>query len=396
MKRRKFILTTTGIAGAVILPQASATQPCPPPLVSVVGGSTAATTCAGPGSVTALAALASSMARGTWAQMSPAPQGLNLFTAAGGLFSGGASNLAIAYTSGFARDPNNKKFYFVGSDHFGIPNPSNAHGVFLSYDEATNAWSFVSYIPWGVSPGGGATPAHGYENTSYDTVRNKVWHKPPYGKSIRRFDGGSSWSSYSLSPASYGSAIGASVYFPELDKIVYHSVESAPNGILVGLNPATGVGTTLASGSSLSGAGDYSDFMRYSAARQLIYFGGGNGGNSVWTYSAAGVLTRKDNLPAALSGMGPGGNGSKHAFVNPANGNLIGIARASVWYELNPAAALGSQWTVKSGPVSVLSANTVDGSAYGVTACEVPEYGVVVFLKNYSGGSPAEMWLFKA
>lgn len=90
-----------------------------------------------------LANLATSMAPGTWAKMSPAPTGLNLFTAAGGLFGGGAGNLAIAYCSKFARDPNNKKFYFVGSDHFGIPNPSNAHGVFLSYDEATNVWSFV-------------------------------------------------------------------------------------------------------------------------------------------------------------------------------------------------------------------------------------------------------------
>lgn len=235
----------------------------------------------------------------------------------------------------------------------------------------------------GVSSGSNSTPAHSYEGMIFDTTRNKAWHRPPYGTTIRRFDGGSAWSTFSLAPASYKNAIGAVTYFPERDQIIYFAVESLPNGILVGLNPSTGVGTTLASGSSLSGAGNYSEFMRYSAARQLIYFGGGNGGNGVWTYSASGLLTRKDNLPGALSNMGPNGNGSKHAFVNPANGNLIGIASASVWYELNPTASPGAQWTARSGAVSILSANTVDGSAYGVAACEVPEYGVVVFLKNY-------------
>jgi hypothetical protein len=44
MKRRDFILSSTGVAGGILLPRSHAATPCPPPVVSA-GSSSATTTC---------------------------------------------------------------------------------------------------------------------------------------------------------------------------------------------------------------------------------------------------------------------------------------------------------------------------------------------------------------
>ncbi len=392
MKRRDLlILAGTAVAARLASGQ---TVPCPPPTLNTDGDSVASpcTTSTGGGT---LAAAAASMAPGSWLQMTGAslPSGLNLFTSSGGLFSGGASGLSIAYCDKFARDPNGKKFYFVGSDHFGIPNPSGAHTIALQYTDATNSWSFIGNVPWGVSPGGNATPSHGYEGTTFDSTNNRLWHNPPYGTVVRDWNGGTSWGSVSMSSLlSYTGSTGNAEFFPERNQVLVAQVESGTSAGLVGISANRTVSQLVnQSSNTLSGFGGYSCFNRYSAARKLVYFGGGQGSNRVWTVASDGTVTRRDDCPVS---PGPSGSGSSHTFVNPGNGNLIVYSSGSSWRELNPSASAGSQWATKSGAVSVLASNTADGSAYGCMACPT-EYGVVAFVKNYSSGAAAEMWLWK-
>lgn len=341
---------------------------------------------------TALAQRAQTLTSGTFAQMSPTPSGLLLFVRAGGLWTGGASGLSIAYCHKFARDASGKKFYFMGSDH-------NGQAIFLQYNESTNAWTQAAANPFGAGQSGGA-PDHGYDHTVFEPSAGKLWHRPYGGtRALRRWDGGTTWGTVDYSSAvGYPASTTGLAWFPEMGAFVLHQVENVTNGSLVKVTTA-GVVTTLINGdssSTLSGSGDPHCFCVYSAARQLVYFGGGNGGAHIWTVNASGTVTLKDNPPSGVSSPGPSGPGAHHATINPANGNLVLIGGPSTWYELNPAASLGSQWTAKGYTFSPLSANTSgDGGAYGMMCCPVEEYGVVCFVKNYSSTSPAEMWLWK-
>lgn len=354
-----------------------------------------------------LAAQAAAMLSGEWAKLDGSslgtlgttprmglPGGLGLFTN-----TGGNSGTVIAYTDKFAVDASlaAKKLHFVGSDHGG--NSTTAASKYLVYDEATNAWTAGSTTP--PFSFNGNTPQHQYDNGFFDSTRNKFWFKN--GTTFWRFDGSNVWTAaISGMGGGYDGGIGASCYFPDRDRILYCVIDSAPNGILIETNPVTGAHATLASGATLAGMANYQEVMRYSALRQLVYFGGGSGGtNKIWTCNAAGVVTLKDTPPITINvggGINIGGGNANYCFVNPANGNLIVYAGKSTWYELNPTAAPGSQWsanlTATRGNVVMLNANTYDVDAAASMASD-PVYGCVVFVKAVTPSAPAEMWLWK-
>jgi len=136
--------------------------------------------------------------------------------------------------------------------------------------------------------------------------------------------------------------------------------------------------------------------MVYSPNHKVVVFGGGDASRKVWKMTAAGVITQLDDVPAGITSLvGPGGAPHAMTFANPANGNIVVMERATNWFELNPTAAPGSQWSVKSGTAQILAANTVDGSAYGVVCATIPEYGVVFFVKAFDIAQPAQQWLWK-
>lgn len=336
---------------------------------------------------------AAGMSSGQWLQMTGGnlPTGLDLFTDLGGAASGGSSGFCVAYCEKFARDSVNKKFYFAGSDHFEIPNPANAHGLFLQYDEATNAWSFVVNTPWGVSPGAYATPNHGYSGSTFDGTT--FWHHPPYGTDIRDW-GGSSFGTASLTGGlSNTSATGCAEWFPERSRIMIAQVENVTDATLAEFNTSTRTASSLVDHTTgtITGFGGYSVSIWYSSVRARVFFGGGNGSNRIWSVNSSGTVTRHDDCPV---NFGPGGPNSSHLFINPSNGNPIVYTSSTTWRELNIDATAGSQWSSKGGTVDMLSSNTYDGSAYGTMAATT-EYGVVAFIKNYSGAAAAQMWLWK-
>lgn len=362
-----------------------------PPILNVNNSKRIAPTSGG--SSTILQTAAEGMSSGQWLQMTGGnlPSGLDLFTDLGGAASGGSSGFCVAYCEKFARDSTNKKFYFVGSDHFTIPNPANAHTLFLQYDEATNAWSFVANAPWGVSPGASATPTHGYAGSTFDGT--KFWHHPPYGTSIHDWTG-SSFGTASLSGAlSYTAATGCAEWFPERSRIMISQLENGTDATLAEFNTSTRTASSLVDHTTgtITGFGGYSVSINYSSVRSRVFFGGGNGSNRIWSVNSSGTVTRHDDCPV---NFGPGGPNSSHMFINPSNGNPIVYSSSTTWRELNIDATAGSQWSSKGGTVSLLSVNTYDGSAYGTMAAPT-EYGVVVFIKNYSPSAAAQMWLYK-
>lgn len=343
---------------------------------------------------TVLETAAAGMSSGDWLQLTGGnlPAGLDLFTDVGGLFSGGSDGMAIAYCEKFARDETGKQFHFVGSDHFGAPNPAGAHGVYLRYDEADNEWTFVSNAPSGVSPGTNNTPHHGYSGSTFDPDTG-FWHHPPYGTVIYQRET-SSWDSNSMSAAfAVTTATGCAEYFPERDRIMVCQVENGTDATLAEVNPSAETTSVLVSHSTgtITGFGAYSCAMNYSKVRARVFFGGGNGSNRIWSVNSSGTVTRHDDCPV---NFGPSGPSSSFMMINPSNGNPVVVSNSSTWRELNIDAGSGSQWSSKGGTVSILSSNTVNSTAYGVMA-STTDYGVVALVKNYSRSNDAQMWLWK-
>lgn len=339
--------------------------------------------------VSELADAAAGMSSGDWLQFT-SPSGLDLFITP----STGHSKFITGFACKMARDPNNKKLYFIGCDH-------GADDLFVGYDETTNAWTEqASSVPWGVEAGG--FTSHGYDHSVYDPVGNKLYHRVFGARTIRRWDGGTTWGTISYASDLFYSAGSAGMaWFPEMGtagRIVVFQLENGSNGGLVSIDP-DGTVTVHEDGSdsTLGGTGDPHCFMLYSPNHACVVFGGGNGSMNMWKMNSSGTITQLDDIPSAITHTpGPGGPDVAVPFLNPANGNIILAQASNNWHELDPSASSGSQWSSKGGTATILSANLAEaGSAYGVVSAPIPEYGVTVFIKSYSASSDAQMWLWK-
>jgi hypothetical protein len=343
---------------------------------------------------TPLSDLAASMTSGQWEQMSPTPSGLDLFTGQSG--SGG---MIVAYADKMVRDAAAAALYFIGCDH-------GVETRFLQYDEATNAWSaVVASVPFGIGNGGDITN-HSWEHHAFDSARTKHWFRPYGSRLIRRWASGTTWDTIDYSGVLFSPSAAIGVcYYPERDEILIYQVENGTKGALIGIDPDNTASITTyvdASSSTLDPTPTSHVFLQHSQPRGLCYLGGGNSGRRCYTFNSAGTVTRLDDFPAAITNtVGPAGdtavsNPSALPLVNPANGNLVVIQTDDNWWECDPTAGSGSQWSEKSGTADILSANVADAdSAYGVCAVPIPEYGVVAFVKNYNRAQPAQMWLWK-
>jgi hypothetical protein len=318
----------------------------------------------------ALAALAQSMARGTWAQMAPVPTGLSNFVGTT------SSYVRPGYSTKMASDPVGKKIYFIGCDH-------NENQTFHQYDEATNAWTLLATTPFA------APTKHGYEHNVWDSTNQKLYHRPFEQGRIYRWEGGSSWTAIPWTTGVSGNnpAIGMT-WFPEAGRMILFQ-GPAWGAALQHYTPATGAWGLY--GTSYPGSGDYHTFCQYSPARKIVYFGGGNGSTRVWTLNSAGVVSSPSDGPVALGTIGPTEQSSL-PVVNPVNGNLIVMRNSTTWYEFNPD---GPTWTAMPGTCSVLNAPYhSSGPTFGVIAAPLNQYGVIAFIKTWGTGG-TQMWLFK-
>jgi hypothetical protein len=298
---------------------------------------------------------------------------------------GTGDGCVVEYLSKIAYDEANRRIYCIGGDHGGVLQH-------LVYDEVTNAWTSIGTPSFFSAPG-----YHGYEHTTFDNSRRLLIHRP-YGANGFCTWNGSTWSSLvnagSVLQNSANAVGNGTEYFPERRSVVMFQQESAPYGKVA--EYTSGGAWVALTGSTLPNVGSIHTFARYSKVRQLMYLGGGNGSNTLFTLDVAGTVTQRANIPSSITAngpLGPAGPGSATPFVNPANGNLIALAGVNNWQEYD---ASTNTWAPKSGAAQILANNTFSSaSGYGTCAVTLWNYGVVVFVKNYNRGSPAEMWVWK-
>lgn len=310
--------------------------------------------------------------------MSPTPTGLSDFVG------GPTSGLKTGYATKMAYDPNGKRIFWIGCDH------AQAQ-TFMLYDEAANTWTVQPATPFA------AATKHGYEHTTYDYVRDKLYHRPYGTLGVYRWDGGSSWTLLSYSGnLAYASAANGCEFFPDLGtngRIMVFQVENGTDGELIGVDPVTTGVTTYAQGATLAGTGDPHNFALYSPTHQLVWFGGGNGSLKNWTINASGTVTALADAPSGVGTLGPG-NSNALPVLNPATGNFLVFKNSTLWWDVNP---LTGVWTARGGTAQAWSSNIYDSGqvVWGSVACAIQAYGVIVIIKGYSQAAPAQMWLFK-
>lgn len=379
MKRRNFLLASTGVAGNAIVSAVRAAQPCPPLQVGVAGGNTVITSCPTSMPTSALGTMASSMAAGTWAQLSPAPSGL------GNFIGGSVSGIRTGFSTKMAFDPASRRIYYIGCDH------AQAQ-IFHQYDEASNAWTILTPTPFG------APTKHGYEHSTFDTLHGKLYHRPYGTNGIYRWDGGGNWTFVDYSASlNYPAAANGVAFFKELGangSIIVYQDENGTNGKVIGIDPVTQKVTIYASGTTLSGSGDPHNFAQYSPTQQIVWFGGGNGSSKNWKINSAGAVSALVDTPAALGQIGPADNCAL-PVCNPATGSFLVIKNSTTWYDFNPSGS--GSFTARGGTATPWASNVFDSSQpmFGTVACPIHDYGVIVFIKAYNASNPAQMWLYK-
>lgn len=385
MKRRNFLLASSGLAGTVFVPQLRAAQPCPPPQISVSGGGAATTSC--PTSVVAatsvIGKLAQGMAAGSWAQLSVSNQNSMLGV-------GGISGSMIHYCNSMPWNPISKAIEVLAMDH--------AYGRlrYVRYLETTNQFSLIAD-----DVGLGSFTQHGYDHVSTNPNNGDLYYRQ-YSvnsgsiKCYRKSQG--SAASFAALPT-LSSAIGAeqaaigscwwSGPFAGAGSqgalMVFNSgnaVGGASDGQIGAYNPLTnswffnktGMSPNYGSGST------YHSVIEYSGVKNVAVYGGGNAAtNKIWRLNADGSFTTMPNVPSGKGlGMQQG-----NLVADPITGNFLLLSAGQLW-EFNPSGS--GIWTQLTGSRTPPSAVGIPGPGNpdGVISCAIPDYGVIAYIKQTS------------
>lgn len=338
-----------------------------------------------PSGLSTIETAAAGMSSGQWLNFGSTSGTTGLAAFTGGT---GASGVRTPFMSEFTYDPLRKRFLAHTGDHA-------EDAKLFRYEFSTNGWVIDHSASW-MSTGGQATARHGYDHNVF--ARDTFYSRTLQSLFLRRWNGGTSWTDIPI-PFDYTTSAAGQCYHAALGQILIFQLESGTVGELQGYDPSTGLWTVHSSAGSglLNPAGDPHNFAVYNPISQIAWFGGGNDVTTNWTINASGTIQAASAIPSALSMIGPG-SGPSLALANPSNGNFTVFRYSNVWYDFN---ATTRTYTAKTGTASAFVSNMLyqndqaaDGMA-GVMGCTVPELGVMVFVKAWSRGSAAEMWLYK-
>lgn len=397
MKRRTFILASSGFAGALVVPQVrAATEPCPPPQLTVGGITTTGVSC--PAGTSALGALAASMAPGTWAQLT----GTNQNAVIGSQL--GNSGSLINYSSYFPWNPVAKRIEIVGSDHTGTAPGGKLPSSYARYNDATNAFSMAAVDDL-LAPGGQVTPLHGGGHSQVDPFTGDLYHHKAFG-STSQFDvwkcplGSSTFTRVGTTPSAYcqvllgscwwsgpfsGTSLGSRGAY-----MLYNSgacFNRATDGEIFVYDPTVGFKVTI-TGATPFAASSNASVMAYSAIHNCALYGGGDTtARKAFRLNSDGTHTNMPDVPGAGMGIDIGA-----IACDPVTGKFLLLSNGELW-ELNP---LGSgTWTKQSGlrvPPSGVRNPTQMGQGMGLVS--IPDYGVVAAISQISG-SGGTFFLYK-
>ena len=147
------------MAGSFIVPNVRGAQPCPPPQISVAGGSAASTNCSSGTLSSVLSVSAAAMPAGSWAQLTVSNQNSVLGV-------GSVSGSMIHYCNKMPWNPISKKIEMLAMDH-------NYGSVrYAQYDAAANAFVLVTN-----DAGFGSSVQHGYDHNVVNPYTGDLYYR---------------------------------------------------------------------------------------------------------------------------------------------------------------------------------------------------------------------------
>jgi hypothetical protein len=343
----------------------------------------------GAAGATALSDLAAQMRPGEWREL--------VTTNFGGMvlpnFAGDGSSPFIEFTDKAVRNPITKKIHIMGCAR-GAPGGGSAYecgssaapdAAYVIYDETTNTWSRDTTAP--VSSG-----AHAYNHAAMNTANGDYYYLESEESTVHhlwKLSGGV-WTSSLPYPQSTGSPAVAIEWFPERNALTLFDGGNGYPPKLHSLSSGSWSSVSLSNPNTNMGA---QTFSRYSRARKLLYFGGGNNlgggtntGQVLLTQDQNGNIVRRADCPIS---MGIGGGGGRQV-VDPVTGNLLsfqsGTPNTGHVYEYNPDT---NQW-MQAGTHPLGDAN---GQLIAVFV-DVPESGVILAV-SYSPSGSGKVYLYR-
>jgi len=402
MKRREFLLATTSIGGAIVVPQAWAATPCPPPLVSSTAGSVTSPLCGAQPGTSVLAKLAASMPAGSWAQVTGTNQNSVLTDN-----DGAGSGSHMHYSNSMNYIPQSDRIQIIGADH------GSYYTMFIiEFDLATNQFVTISAGAGAPGYGNGTGPGHGYDHATVNPYTGDAY-QVHYGQNVtykitvtkRAFGAtsfattlpttmidqsanitfGSCWWSGTFTGGGGAGAQGCLMVFNQ-----GNSTGIATDGVMNAYDPLKNswVFSLIGASPNFGSSGTYHALAEYSPVFNCMVYGGGNAASSkLWRMDSNGSVTRLTDVPSGKRVGIQEGN----LVVDPVTGKFLLLSASQLW-ELDPRGA--GTWTQQTGsrnpPAGVGSPDVPDG----IMSCALARFGVVAYIKQ-STASGGTFFLYK-
>jgi hypothetical protein len=269
-------------------------------------------------------------------------------------------------------DPVGQKLYIMGTARGACACYGTNNQKWVTYDEATNAWTAMPRpsFYWGF---------HGYDHAALDPVRRHYYIRSVASREVHRYDiTAAQWSSIPDMPTSYQACCSALEYFPEIDRVVFsYPVENEFHLY----NPATNTWSSVIPW-GYSVGNTIHNITEYDAVNKVIYFSGENGTTDLFQLDTAGNVTKLANAPVSL---GISGTCTQHT-VDPVTGKFLLFKPDSNIYEYDPA---GNSWrTTGKHPLF----NPIYSGRMIAVSAKIPEYGVIISVKWDGGNSKVYLY----
>jgi hypothetical protein len=174
-----------------------------------------------------------------------------------------------------------------------------------------------------------------------------------------------------------------------------NSTGVADDGQILGYDPLANSWFYLkGTGASPFAGGSYHEVAAYSAVKNVMVYGGGNGcPTRLWRLDADGsTITAMPMTPSGTAAGIQWGN----LREDPVTGNFLLLSNGQLW-ELDPTGQ--GSWTQQNGsrvpPAAVgIPGNAAHSVTNGVISCAIPEYGVIAYITQTSS-TISSFYLYK-
>ena len=223
---------------------------------------------------------------------------------------------------------------------------------------------------------------HGYDHSVINPATGDFYHRKAGDRIVRIYNqADSTWSDLPPHIISYNSCCVGKAFYPEMNSILYTSVESGTNGSLIRYDLNSGQWMRVGAAASLP-MGTLHQFAEYNPVHKVVVFGGNQ--YEMYKVDSTGTITRLKQTPIRV------GIQATVFTVDPVSGDYLVFNMDRQFYKYD---VTTDTWTRQSGTVPIYTSRYNGSDVHGVVATPVSTYGVTLFVT--CNGSDCRVTLYK-